>query len=520
MHRLQSFFRRHPLIRDAFIWALPALAIGAVLRALMMSYLPYAVWGADSRSYYSFAHKLFYNGWFSLGDKRRFLYPLLMVPVSILPGGALRWLPGIQHTLGLITLLPLAYIVRKTLVYWRIWIAPVTIVYAGFPIVLYSEHELLGEHLFFVTLIWSFAGWVAWIGQARIERSRSLYWWFFVPFALFILTKPAGRFVWPGIFVGLVMVAAWRLLTRRQVIALICLMAITPFVGSKKQGAWLLYTATFPLTRLDTPLHADYKAEIAAFANRMRANLDLYYQLQDEEPFYFLRDPGEQEACPLWKALGKNKELKDKIYMDLALEGIKARPDLFLYLAIERIVATSNVSGFSPEHFDDNYYSDSFAIYYKEAQEDEGSPVRLALALPKKGMVPPYEEYRQKLEPSPGSWQARVLQTWVKAYDVRFDFFRFPKLPKTEWRISLSRPTFLFWWLCAGMLLSFLPAYRRTLGVWMMIAVGYAFGVFLVSLVVARYFAPIWPVLLILLAIPLDAVFGILLPRLRTLRQT
>src|ERR1700677_2412926 len=113
MEKLRNFFRQHRLVREAFLWAIPAFVFGAVLRALFMRYLPYAFWGADSRSYYYFAHKLLSHGAISLGDKRRYLYPILMVPVSLFPGGALRWLPLFQHTLGVVTIWPLAYVIRK-----------------------------------------------------------------------------------------------------------------------------------------------------------------------------------------------------------------------------------------------------------------------------------------------------------------------------------------------------------------------------------------------------------------------
>jgi len=78
---------------------------GAGLRLLLLSYLPYAFWGADSRSYYSFAHKLISEFYVSLDEKRRYLYPILMLPVSLLPGAPLRWLAILQHALGVVTLL-------------------------------------------------------------------------------------------------------------------------------------------------------------------------------------------------------------------------------------------------------------------------------------------------------------------------------------------------------------------------------------------------------------------------------
>ena len=475
-----------------------------------MSYVPYALWGADSRSYFSFAHKLFNNGWISLGQKRRYLYPILLVPVTMLPGGPLRWLPLIQHTFGVLTLIPLAYVVRKTLVFWRFWIMPITVLYAGLPIVVSLEHQILGTTVFFATFLWSFAGWIAWVSQTQLERSRRMFWLFFVPFALFILTKPSGRFSWPGIFVGLVIVTAWRLLNWKQIAALLILLIVTPTVGSKKQGAWLLYTASFPLTRLETPLHAEYKAEIRDLVEPVRRNLGSYYVLELKEPFHFLAEPGEQEARPLWKALGDNEKLRNKIYMDLAIEGITGRPDLFFYLGLERIVASANISAFDEEHFKDGYFIENTAEYYAEAEQDEDSPLRLAFALSKNGPLPPYEAFQRKLEPAPGSWRARAVQASVEAYGTKLDLFHFPKTSKQDRSISLVRPTLLCWWLAAGMLLSIHPRYRRTLGVWAMIVTGQIVGVFAFSLVNTHYFAPAWPILLVLLAVPADLICSVL----------
>jgi hypothetical protein len=417
----------------------------------------------------------------------------------------MRWLPFIQHTFGVLTLVPLAYIVRRTLVCWKLWIIPITALYASFPIILYSEHELLGEHLFFATLLWSFAGWVAWVSQNDLQRARGMFWWFFTPFALFILTKPAGRFFWPGIFVGFVLIAAWRVVHWKQVVALLALTMITPFVGSHKQGAWLLYTATFPLTRLDTPLHAEYKAEIRELVLRAQANVDAYYVRYDEA-FYFLRDPGDQDGYPLWKALGKDEKLKSRIYVDLAWEGIKAHPGLFLYLAWERFVGSANESVFDTNDFEDGVYLNDFAKYYKDAYDHPADSLRLALALPRTGPISPYDSLQRQFEPAPGSWMARTVQKWTGSWGQRLDFFRFPDLPRTERAISLVRVAPLGWWLLAGMLLSALPHYRRTLGVWTLNTLVYLFGSFLVSMVNARYVAPVWPMLLILLALPVDVL--------------
>jgi hypothetical protein len=251
--RLHTFWKRHPVLREAILWAIPAMMFGAALRLMMLHYSPYAYWGSDSRSYFSFAHKLLTEGYISLDEKRRFFYPIFLAPISALPGAPLKWLAWTQHAIGILSLIPLALIVRKTLVHWRLWIIPVTVLYAGHPIILWYEHEMLGETIFFAALLWAFAGWVVWVSEDQLERSRRLFWWFFVPFAIFILTKPSGRFYWPGVALGLLIIFAWRRLDWRRWAAIAALIVVTLFVGSKKQGAWLFYVATFPLTQLDSP---------------------------------------------------------------------------------------------------------------------------------------------------------------------------------------------------------------------------------------------------------------------------
>ena len=513
--RVRSFFVRHPLVRDALIWAIPAIVFGAALRLMMLHYLPYAYWGSDSNSYFSFAHKLLGGGYISLNEKRRYLYPLLMVPVTALPGAPLQWLAWLQHGFGLLTLVPLAYVIRKSFALWRLWIVPLTVLFAGHPMILWYEHELLGETIFFALLVWAFAGWVAWVQEPRLERSQQLFWWFFVPLALFLLTKPSGRFVLPGVCVGLLVVASWRKLDRRGWIALAALCLVTLTVGSKKQGAWLLYVATFPLTQIDSPLHAEYKAEIRKDVEAARREIDTYY-IQDEWAFSFLEHPDRQTERTLWQALKDDEKKKTRLYMDLAVEGVKARPDLFIYLALQRLIGSANLSEFKEDRFTGEFYVERFEHHYEEAREKEKHAVRLAFNLPARGALPDYAEFQQRLSPAPGSFAARAVQGWVRLLEHTSDFVRLPDAREVRDReIFKARLTPLGWWLCAGLLLSLLPPYTRTLGVWVLIAISYLVGVFLVSQINPRYFGPAWPMLNVVLAVPVDLAGRLALSFLR-----
>jgi hypothetical protein len=102
---------------------------------------------------------------------------------------------------------------------------------------------------------------------------------------------------------------------------------------------------------------------------------------------------------------------------------------------------------------------------------------------------------------------SRAVLAFVRTYEKAGDLVRMP-VGKTAAEQSIRRaaPTPLGCRLIAGMALSLLPRYWRTLGVWMLIAVSYLFGVFLFSQINPRYFGPAWPVLVPLLAVPADVL--------------
>jgi hypothetical protein len=511
--RVSLFFQRHPLLREALVWAVPALMIGAALRVLLLSYLPIGYWGTDSKSYYDYAHRLLVEHEVDYGEKRRYVYPLLMVPVTLLPGTPLRWLAWLQHGLGLLSVLPLAYVVRKTMHFWKWWIIPVTVAYVLHPMFLWYEHELLGEVVFFAGFAWAFGGWVAWVMEKDPARARRLFWWFLIPMAFFLLAKPAGRFVLPGIAVGLVLVRAWRTLKWPQWSVLAALAAATFTVGSGRQGAWLLYTASFSLTQLDTPLHAEYKADIRDRVQKQADRLDLHY-LDSRAAMEFLDEPSKEGGSPLWAALDSKEDKKEtkkrKLYMDLALEAIWARPLDYAYLTFQRLVASSNISAFEEARFQWDYYPNRFEKLYRDAQRQMATPNRFpslttAFGFKKGEPLPPYEEFRQRLA-HPNTWAEDVVLGLARAYQSVTDFVKFPssqfKGSDTGREFSKIRVTWLGWYLLLSLLASLV--WWRTLGVWTILAVGYLCGVYLCALVQARFFLPAWLVFLPVFYAPID----------------
>jgi hypothetical protein len=509
LSRFRLFFGRHPLLRDVLLWSIPALLVGGALRCALLSYHPYAYWGSDSRSYYSFARMLLGEGAISLDEKRRYIYPLLMVPVSLLPGVPLRSLAWLQHCMGLLGVLPLAYIARRTFHAWRWWVVPLTVAYVGVPLFLWYEHELLAEAFFFSTFLWAFAGWVAWTGQEEPARARRLFWLFFAALAAFLLTKPSARFVVPGVVLGLVSVRAWRVLGWRQGVALGLLAGATLTVGSKKQAAWLLYVACFPLTQFDTPQHSEYKAELRAYAKPYAHGIDAYYA-NDGGMFKFLESPSEEQGPPLLSSLDRDPQLKQRIYMDLALEAVRARPLDFLHLGAQRLIASCNLGDFRSDRFESGYFPGKLERLLREAGEGRGkrrsASIPMAFGFDAGAPIPELEQLRSRIAPAPGGVAERFVLGWVRRAERLAKVLILPAPPKgalpAEYNVFRSRLTPLGLWLCLSIALSVF--YWRTFGIWLVCGFCYLAGVFLVSLVSIRYFAPAWLVFLPVLFIPLD----------------
>ena len=483
------------MLRDVLLWSVPAILIGAALRIILIYTSPYAFWGADSRSFMGFANGVLTDNYWSINEKRRYLYPIFLLPLSLLPGGTLRWLAWIQPALGLASILPLAYMVRRVFTGWKAWIVPITVLYAGMPVFMWFEHELIAESVFFQCMVWTMGGWVAWVTQKDARRARLLWWWFWVPLAIMLLTKPSGKMLWPGLVIGLLLVGAWRVLKWPQWGALIALFFAGATVGDDNQGSWLLYTSSFPLTRLDTPLHAEYKAEIRDWVQQKRDRITLYDE-EDDEVHDFLRSPETRPEFPRWTKLPKKE--RDKLYKELALEGIKSRPDLFLLIALQRLAGSTNQADFKTVRFDPYYYADYLRKMYFESGVEE-SMMRIVFGIPKNAPYPSYEEMRGWASPRPDSFWTKFYKQYADAFQSHGDLLHRPYRQQTV--LMDMRVTPLGWLAILGGILSLFGPFRRPLGIWTITFGGYLVAVYLVGVEHHRYFALAWPFILVLFAV-------------------
>ncbi len=507
--RFRAFRARHPAVVEAALWAVPAMAFGLGLRVLLSVLQPYAYWGSDSDSYFSFTYRLLVDGVGSIPEKRRYVYPLLLLPTGVLPGGALWWVAVGQHLLGLLTILPFAYVVRKVFGRWRWWVVPVTLVYAGTPMLVWYEHELLGEAFFFAMLVWAFAGWAAWVGRIELGgaggRGVVAWWLFFAALALAVMTKPSGRFFWPGLVIGLIYLRAWRWVRWPQWVGLAALLVVSWTMGEGTQAARLLYTSAFPLTQLETASHADLKAEVAPLVRAARERLNIYYG-EDDAAKQFLREDYRTKAYPAWRALRKAGGDRDYAAMrDLALEGIFAEPHLFVYIALQRTVAALNWSVFKEERFEPEYFPRKFEGRFEDLLE-EPAKLRMLFGLSASEPLPTWPEMEARLR----SGENATLQGWQRGVVTAFvDAGTFVRSPEDDdgGRRNLSEmtPTWLGWWLLIGSVTSLVVArYRGVVGVWLLIGGGYAVAVHLVGSSNPRFFAAAWPMLFVAMVVPLD----------------
>jgi hypothetical protein len=501
---MNAFFRRHPLLRDALLWSVPALLFGAALRLILLHYSPCAFWGADSRSYFGFANGVLNDFYFSLNEKRRYLYPIFLLPVAALPGCPLRTLAWIQAGIGLATIVPFAYTVRRIFAGWRLLVVPLTVLLAGLPVFLWHEHELIGDTFLLNGLVWCVADWAAWTCQTDPARARRLWWLFFAAFAFIVLSKASVKFFWPGLLAAFVFVGAWRVLRWQHGVALGALFLAGLTVGDDDQGAWLIYNSAFPLTQLDSPLHADIKAELRDWVLAKRERIDAYAD-EDYEVQKYLRGPEKEASRPLLQTLAKDRKALSRVYRDLAVEGIRAEPLAFLSIGLHRMLNSCNPSDLSEWRFQADYFSNRLAT---ETIADHRAPeetLRLVFGIPRSGPFPAVDQFRAWTNPRPDSAAARWLPAYVHAYQAAGALVKRPDSGLKP--IADYRPTFLGWWLLLGAAISLLPPYFRALGVWVLLLGVGLFATYLVGIQHVRYFAPAWPVVLLALGAAIDGPF-------------
>jgi hypothetical protein len=217
---------------------------------------------------------------------------------------------------------------------------------------------------------------------------------------------------------------------------------------------------------------------------------------------------GAAVRAPHWAALGSDDALKQRIYKDLAHEGIFSQPILFIRIALGKIIASANPGEFKSDRFLPSYTVEKYESQYAKDAKSKPDRIRRLFALKKDESLPPYSEFQHRLAPDPDSAAARWLHGYVESYHraahlVVSDDEDDPSVELTP----------LAWWMLTGCALAFLPAYFRPVGIPVVVATSYLFGTFLVGGTNPRYFGAVWAIVLLALCVPLDLLFRLLLRR-------
>jgi len=518
--RVFDFFANRPCLRDAILWSIPAIMIGALLHLYIIYHTPLAYWSKDSWSFLKFADELLSLSGVGLDAKRRWVYPIFLVLPHALPGATLWWVKILQTALTLCSVIAFGYIVRKTFVAWKFLIIPATLIYALHPHFIYYTGQVLAESLSLNLLVISIAGWAAWIDRSNFTARFPPFLLFFIPFALFILTKPSHRFVWPGLIVAFFLSGSWRSLRWPHLAALATLILLTPTVGKGEQGLRLFYTSAFPLTQLNTPGHSDYKDAIAPLVEEARTNLPTY-AFTDKKYKNFLKDPGRYpHADKLWADLTRkeNRQLKDDLYMALALEGIAHEPHLMFYIALQRILG-SHFKGVEMARMRGGYLGERLALdhYYPELSRERPQLLRKLYGWPDHE-TPDLETLKRRLAPHPASgfdqWIARYGDTF-ESHSLFLQTVASAEPGGKAIRISDYRPTVLGILLLLGTVAAFFAPYRATLGAWTLVLVIYLLLVFCVGSLNPRFLLPAEPLAYLLALLPFDVLLRWLAARFR-----
>ncbi len=354
------------------LWlCLPALIVGAVLRIWLLSALPEGSYSADSSSFFETTRKLMLKNEFLVSHKRRWLYPLLLLPTPFIPPSPIRVVPIVQHALGLVTIFGVGWIVGNLTHFRKLLIPAVTVLYAVWPRVLWYEHEILAEGIFLAGFIWMVA--LA-LPLGALKNQRRLFWFLFA--AMFVVSiRPHGRGIWLAALLSTLLLADWSWLRGVKnwgrefwkwdcwewkrwgwrcwaVVAASVLIIKTS--GNNTQGNWLLLNSTLPLVNLEGEKFAQYRAALKPLVLETRAD-GLGYAATQEKYKKRLNSRYPDKVSAEWGALTRDRPLFAKVCSTFSHEALLAHPVQFAQLTGAKILLAMKAdwarSTFAPASF-------------------------------------------------------------------------------------------------------------------------------------------------------------------------
>ena len=475
---------------------IPALILGAALRASFLAVTPEVYYQTDTYSYFITASKLLTEGDFHINPKRSFLYPILLVFAPLLPGSVAVGVAVIQHILGLAIIVGIGWIVAQMTRLPVLWVPLATVVAAVWPRMLWQEHVMTAE-------VWLLAAFVAAVAIALpcgALRDKSRLFWFLVMLVVMVSLKPQGRPLWLGLMITAIAMAGnplkWEWRSLGAVMIAVVIMLTSPS-GSDRQGGWLLLTSSFPFVKTEGEPYSEYRALLRPFVEDARGDLENYASRQG----YYKKALGGQQTAKFvisdkWIELTKKKNLSlyVKVVRRLALEGIFAHPYEYSKLVLRKIALAASEKGpgdtISPGKF-------------WRSQERETAKrldqVELLYGTDRDSHLRMVEERRQRT-----IWMAPLMHKLSRA--LTWTLYSERGIGKSP-NIGL---TALGWLLALGVFVCLSPRHFVCRALLLLPAVLYLLGTFGVGDALGRYVHPVEWVGIVLVFIGLDAMTNLI----------
>lgn len=318
-------------LKRCFLLCLPALLLGLWLRSTILLATPEAMLTADTNSYWDTVSRLWNDGKFGIPEKRRWLYPLLLMAAPVLPGNTPQAVALAQHALGLVAIVGVGWIAGQ-LTRWRMFVVPLaTLLFAASPRGLGYEHQIIADSA--MTNCFILAAAVA-LPLRGISQSRLA--WTLALCAVVIALKPHGKPLALPILVAAACYAGmpWRWHWGNWMLSLVCV-ALLASAGSSRQGGWLLLSSTLPFVRETGEPFPQYRAALAPVITEARALGDAYpwqqyryKKLLADSDSYDDLTAGKSfaEAGPEWNPLTRRKDEFRKVTSTFAREAVLSSP--------------------------------------------------------------------------------------------------------------------------------------------------------------------------------------------------
>jgi hypothetical protein len=183
-------------------------------------------------------------------------------------------------------------------------------------------------------------------------------------------------------------------------------------------------------------------------------------------------------------------------------------PHLLLYIALQRILG-SHYRGITTGRMQGRGLAARLAEDYDQLYDKRPRLLRKLYGV-SADSTPDLERLQQSLSPFPDSgfdqWIAgygTVVQTWMRFLKAA------PNADTGRKGLEMSqyRPTLLGVSFIAGVVIAFFRPYRSTLGAWTLILAIYLILVFCIGSLNPRYLLPAEPLAILLLLLPLDALW-------------